>query len=88
MIFAEFWHNSTGYVAGTIPPQYSPDSVKLIPACGSDSVAVLDGRLGPARRIEEARAICKKRGFLGFSIHAGESFSRSSTIRNLEKVKK
>lgn len=87
MIFAQFWHNSTGYVAGTIPPQYSPQAVKLIEACGSDSVAIIDGRLGAFRREEEARAICKKRGFLGFSIHAGESFSRSSTIRNLEKVK-
>lgn len=86
MIFAQFWHNSTGYVAGSIPPRFSPDHVRPIEACGSDGVAILDGRYGPARRADAARAICKARGFIGFTLHAGKAFSRATEIRKLEKV--
>jgi hypothetical protein len=84
MQFAQFYHDSTGYVAGSIPPRFSPEHVKPIPACGSDSVAVLDGRFGMARCVAEARRICKARGFTGFTIERGARFTDSRIVRALE----
>lgn len=81
MIFAEFYHESTGWNGRDFS-----GPVKLVPACGSDSVAVIDGRLGPARRNALARDICRARGFKGFTINSGESFTRSQSIRHLETV--
>ena len=86
MIYAQFWHNSTGYIAGTTPPQYSPAHVKPIPACGSDAVFILDGRLSRANMAAKARAICKARGFIGFNLERGPAFSRSSSCRPYEGV--
>lgn len=43
-IFAEYYHDSTGY--------QSP--VHLIPACGSDSVLIMDRRYSLRRMIEQA----------------------------------
>ena len=86
MIYAEFYHNSTGYVPGSIPPRYDAASVRLIPACGSDSVALLDGRLAMRNAAAIAREICRKRGRLGFTINRGESFTRSREVRPLEVI--
>ncbi|MDR5726251.1 MAG: hypothetical protein RB191_02160 [Terriglobia bacterium] len=86
MTYAEFYHNSTGYIPGTIPPRYDAAHVALIPACGSDSVAILDGRWSVRHGADIARGICRKRGFLGFAIHRGESFTRSHEVRALERV--
>lgn len=84
MQFATFYKPSTGYIAGTIPPQFSSEHVKPIPAMGSDGVAVFDGRWGRQRCIEAARDIARRRGFIGFTLEAGESFTRSRVIRPLE----
>lgn len=43
--WVQFLQESTGCVPGTIPPQFDATKKRLIDACGSDSVFVLDGRL-------------------------------------------
>jgi hypothetical protein len=61
---------STGYVEGTIPPQFSKDQVRPIDACGSDSVYYLDNRLSLSNMILKGRELCEKRGNkVGFSIY-------------------
>lgn len=86
MRFAQFWHNSTGYIAGSIPPRFSPDHVKPIQACGDRSVIILDARHNVETSAAIARAECRKRGYIGFSLHQGESFTREKMIRNMESV--
>lgn len=86
MIFATFYKPSTGYVPGSIPPRFAPEHVKLIPALGSDGVAIFDGRFSVERCAAEARAICKARRFHGFTIEAGPRFTDSRIVRKLEKV--
>lgn len=86
MQFATFYKLSLGYVPGSIPPRFSADHVKPIEALGSDGVAVFDGRYGIERCASEARDICRKRGYIGFTLSAGQSFTRSREIRKLEKL--
>ena len=45
MLFAEFYHESTGWNGKDFS-----GPVELMPACGSDSVYKLDGRLSPINR--------------------------------------
>lgn len=86
MRFAQFYKLSTGYIAGSIPPRFSPDNVKPIEALGSDGVLIIDGRL----TLDNARAVaaerCKARGFIGYSIHHGETFSRSRQVAPFRSV--
>ena len=86
MTYAEFYHNSTGYIPGTIPPRYDMALRPLIPVCGSDSVAHLDGRWSLVVAAAMARAICRERKFLGFTINRGASFTQSREVRALERV--
>ena len=76
MIYAEFYNLSTGW------PSYTERDIKPIPACGSDSVLILDGRLSLHNMINEAQRVIKMRGnkHCGFTINKGESFSRSRAI--------
>lgn len=43
-IYCQFKVLSTGYISGTIPPQYSEDNKKPIDMLGSDGVYILDAR--------------------------------------------
>ena len=86
MQFATFYKLSTGYINGSIPPRFSPDHIKPIPALGSDGVAVFDGRFSIGRCATEARDICRKRGFIGFTIERGARFTDSRVIRPFEAV--
>lgn len=81
MRFAQFYHDSTGWNGR----DYS-GPVKLIPACGSDSVAVFDGRLSLNSCARLARDLCEISGFKGFTIESGESFTRASIVRPLETI--
>lgn len=81
MIFAEFYHDSTGWNGKDFT-----GPVKLIPACGDRSVIILDGRHNRARQAATARAECIARGYKGFTLNAGETFTRSSEVRPLERV--
>lgn len=84
MRYAQFFIMSTGYVPGSIPPRFDAAHVVPIEACGSDGVYILDGRYRLARCVAVARAECKRRGFVGFTIMQGETFSRSHCLRELE----
>ena len=79
---AEFYHLSTGYIEGTTPPQFSKENKKPIPACGGDSVLVLDGRNNIDNMISDATNYNNrmKNKFTGFKILKGESFTRSREI--------
>ncbi len=92
MQYAEFYHNSNGYVEGSKPPRFDDAHVKLIPACGSDSVMRCDGRWSLSRCASEARAHMAKlnsglrKGYRGFTINTGRSYTDSRTIRALETL--
>lgn len=86
MTYAEFYHLSTGYIEGTIPPQFNDANRKPIPVCGSDSVLKMDGRFSKRTMIQIATKIGTQRGFIGFTLNAGESFSRSREIRGYQAL--
>jgi hypothetical protein len=81
MIYAQFYHDSTGWNGIDFS-----GPVKLIPACGDRSVVILDGRQNMATHRDIALAECRKRGYKGFTLCRGESFTRSAEIRKLEKL--
>lgn len=84
MTFAQFFHLSTGYIPGSIPPLFAPAARKPIPVCGSDGILYLDGRFNLERQALTARDICRQRGFIGFTLHKGESLLREKQTRKLE----
>lgn len=53
---------------------------KLIPACGSDGVRIVDGRWSLAHIRNFAERETKRRGYHGFEVWAGQSFTRSQRI--------
>jgi hypothetical protein len=82
MLFAQFYHKSTGWNPETL--DYSGPR-KLIPACGSDSVCVIDGRFGPDRAAMVARDHAARLrnihpDYECFRLMRGESFSRASIV--------
>lgn len=84
MKFAQFFHLSTGYISGSIPPVFDESARKPAPACGSDGILYLDGRHGLPRQAAQARKVGRQRGFIGFTLHAGESLLRERQTRPLE----
>lgn len=89
MIYAQFYYDSTGYVPGSLPPCFSPEYVKPIEACGSDGVAVLDGRLSLRNLHREALRIGIMRGkFNGYKLMRGETFTRSGPVSEFIEIKK
>ena len=68
MLYAEFY-NST------------PSGLQ--PACGDRSVIILDGRHSPSTNGQIAAAECLKRGYAGWRIFRGDSFTRSTPISQL-----
>lgn len=73
MIYAQFWHKGTDNL--------------LRPACGSDSVLLIDGRYGSWRQHETAQARLRQsfyaRKFDAYTLHVGGSFSRSRCLSAL-----
>lgn len=80
MYYVEFQKMSTGYIEGTIPPQFDDAHKKLIPALGSDGVQILDGRWGRATMGRVAAQWARDRGFDGWQIWQGETFTRSEPV--------
>ena len=79
MKFIQFYSMSTGYIEGTIPPQFAEYNKKPIPACGSNSVYKCDGRWGLSAMHRVAKELGRERGFVGYSIESGD-FLNHSTI--------
>lgn len=86
MKYVQFFTMSTGYVAGSIPPRFDAANMRPIEACGSDGVHILDGRCGMPRCVAVARAECRRRKYVGFTIMTGESFTNSHALRGLEVI--
>lgn len=84
MLYAQFYQLSTGYIPGTIPPQFGEK--KIIEASGDRSTIIIDARLSLFNKDTIARQECEKRGFIGYSLHKGESFSRSVIIQEFKQV--
>lgn len=82
MLFAQFYQMSTGYIPGTIPPQFGEP--KLIEATGDRSVIVLDGRILESFNLNIARQECKKRGYVAYALFKGETFCRSKRVTDIK----
>ena len=77
MIYASFYH---------APVNYGQSDLSPIEACGSDSVLILDGRHNRMNHNLHARSVCLARGFLGFSLNRGETFTRSTVIQPMRLI--
>lgn len=75
MYFACFYQN---------PVNYGQKDLSPIEACGDRAVLILDGRNSAQTHVDIARVECKKRGYIGFTLHMGPSFTRASNVRKLE----
>lgn len=80
MRFAQFFHMSTGYVAGSIPPRFDDAHKKPIEACGDRGVIIIDQRMKPETAGQIAAQTCKERGFIGWQIFEGDSFTRCRAV--------
>lgn len=69
MYFATFYHWS-------VPLEGKPS--RLIEACGDRATIILDGRESLRTHNAIAADECKKRGFVAYQLHKGESFTRVS----------
>lgn len=81
MIYAQFYHMSTGYVEGSIPPVFRDDHKKPIEVCGDRGVVIIDGRLSASNIKEIARRECVKRGFISWKLFKGENFSTAKELQ-------
>jgi hypothetical protein len=79
MIYAQFWQMSVAH-------QWNNFTSAPIEACGDRAVIILDGRNSMATHREIAKVECTKRGYIGYTLHKGESFTRSKPITEFEKV--
>lgn len=79
MIFAQFWQMP---VAGP----WNNDKSEPIEACGDRAVIILDGRSSLETHKEIAEITCRQRGFIGYTLHKGESFTRSNPITKYKAV--
>ena len=73
MVFAEFYH--LGIITG-----------EPIPACGDRAVIILDGRNRTTVHHAIAASECSKRGYIGYTLNRGESFTRSTQQSELKLI--
>lgn len=73
--FAQFYNNGFMSEAG-----------HLVPACGSNGVIRLDGRLNFLNMRSIAEETAKKRGFEAFQIIAGNSLLNTNPVGSMVKV--
>lgn len=85
--YVQFYDMTTGYIAGTIPPQFSPDYAKPSEALGGEAVFMLDNRLSlknMIRRGHEVNANLRRaHKYVGFKIMQGHDERPFSTARAL-----
>lgn len=85
MIYAEFYHYSTGYIPGSVPPRFDGPK-RLIPACGDRSVIILDGRERSDSHHRYAREEAIKRGYQGYTLNKGRNLIDSHAITEIIEV--
>lgn len=76
--YAQFFQWSTGYIAGTIPPQFGKP--KLIESCGDRSIINIDARLAKSTIGEIAAIECEKRGYVAWQIIRGHSLRDAKPV--------
>ena len=69
--YAQFFQLSTGYIPGTIPPQFGER--KPIEATGDRGLIQIDGRLSLNSMHEIAESECNKRGYFGWMLLRGNA---------------
>lgn len=70
MVFAQFYQLSVAH-------HWNNYKSEPIEACGDRSVIILDGRNSSDTHHKLAQIECIKRGYIGYTLHRGDSFSRS-----------
>ena len=78
MIFAEYWHRSTGWNGKNFD-----GPVMLIPACGNDGVLILDERLARHTHIARAMEDGIKHKQVAFRLMQGRNFSDARPLTPL-----
>ena len=68
-----------------MPPEFG--APKPIEACGSNAVLIIDGRLSLHNASALAAKVAKERGYIGYTIHQGESFSHSREVVGFKEIK-
>lgn len=68
------------------PVNYGQADLSPIEACGDRGVIILDGRERAGAHVSIARSECAKRGYIGFTLHMGQTFTRASMVRPLELI--
>lgn len=63
--------------------QKSAISDEIIEACGDRAVIILDGRQCMGVMKDLALYSCRKRGYLAYQLHKGETFTRSTPITDV-----
>lgn len=77
MIFAQFYQKAV-WPIGTN---------KVIEACGDRSVIILDGRNTTETHHVLSRSECSKRGYIGYRLFKGDTFTRSKPVSQYIEVK-
>lgn len=78
--FVQFFTMSTGYIKGTIPPQFgTPYPVE---ACGDRGILQIDGRLSNESIRAIAERECKARGFIAWQVMRGESLLTAKPLHS------
>lgn len=62
------------------------DPTKIIEACGDRAVIILDGRGTLESNIAFIREECAKRGYVGYSLYRGDTFTRSMPITAIQRI--
>lgn len=78
MRFAQFWQMSVNW-DGKHPS-------KPIQAVGDRSVIILDARKALHLSEAVARLECRKRGYIGYSMHEGKSFTEEKTVKKYQAI--
>lgn len=84
-LYVQFYQNSTGYIAGSIPPRFSENNKKPIELCGSDGVFVLDGRNNIETMKDDAQQRMQKLNKFGKQI-TGYRILRANSFLDNGKV--
>lgn len=66
--------------------QKSAISDAVVETCGDRGVIILDGRQCMGVMHDLSAHACKQRGYIGYTIHKGENFSRSQAITKMRWV--
>ena len=82
MRFAQFYHWSSGWNGKDFS-----GPVKLVEACGSDSVLHLDGRWALHTCRGEAARVARQRGYEAYRIMSGPRYSDARALTAVEPAK-